>query len=111
MGSGSGANRQRGGVLLRVEPVDRYPWWTRLALAGAATIALLAVAGLPPIDLHGPLHWLGIMDPLCGGTRAVYLTMHGHPADAVHYNPAAPFVPVATLVLLVRAVVGRLYGC
>jgi hypothetical protein len=111
MGSDSGANRQRGGALLRVEPVDRYPWWTRLALAGAATIALLAVAGLRRIDLHGPLHWLGIMDPLCGGTRAVYLTMHGHPADAVHYNPAAPFVPVATLVLLVRAVVGRLYGC
>jgi Protein of unknown function (DUF2752) len=110
MGSASWANRQHGGPLLRVEPVDRYPWWTRLALAGAATIALLAVAGLPPVDLHGPLHWLGIMDPLCGGTRSVYLTMHGHLSDAVHYNPAAPLVPVATFLLLVRAIVGRLYG-
>ncbi|MBB5161715.1 DUF2752 domain-containing protein [Mycobacterium sp. AZCC_0083] len=110
MGSVSGANRRAGWPLLRVEPVDSHPWWTWLALLSTAMIVVLAVAGLPPVDLHGPLHWLGIMDPLCGGTRSMYLTMHGHPADAVHYNPAAPLVPVATFVLLVRAVVGRLYG-
>ena len=105
-----GTNSKSGRRVLQVELVDRYPWWTWLALLSAAMIALLSVAGLPPVDLHGPLHYLGIMDPLCGGTRSVYLTMHGDLAAAIRYNPAAPLVPLATLAVLARAAVGRLFG-
>lgn len=60
--------------------------------------------------MHGPLHYLGIMDPLCGGTRSVYLTTHAHLGAAITYNPAAPLVPLVTLALLARAFVGRVFG-
>jgi hypothetical protein len=46
------------------------------------------------------------MDPFCGGTRSVYLTLHGHLRDAVRYNPAGPALVVAALVLLLRAAIG-----
>jgi hypothetical protein len=68
------------------------------------------VFGLPPVDLHGPLHYLGVMDPLCGGTRSVYLTLHGHLREALRYNPAGPLLVVAALAVLIRAAVGRLTG-
>jgi hypothetical protein len=110
MGGVSASDGHRGGRLMRVEPVDRYPWWTTIALATAAIIVALAVVGLPPVDLHGPLHYLGIMDPLCGGTRSVYLTTHGDLAAAIQYNPAAPLVPLITVALLGRAIVGRVFG-
>jgi hypothetical protein len=106
----SASDGRHGVRLIRVEPVDRYPWWTTVALATAAIIVVLAVVGLPPVDLHGPLHYFGIMDPLCGGTRSVYLTTHGHLVGAIRYNPAAPLVPLVTLTLLARAVVGRVFG-
>lgn len=95
--------------LMHVEPVDRYPWLTTVALIGGALIVLLAVVGLPPVDLHGPLHYLGIMDPLCGGTRSVYLTTHAQLGAAIRYNPAAPLVPVVILALLARAFAGRVF--
>jgi hypothetical protein len=82
--------------------------WTRIALGGLAIAVLLAIFGLPPVDLHGPLHYLGVMDPLCGGTRSVYLTLHGHLREALHYNPAGPMLVVAALAVLIRAAVGRL---
>ena len=82
----------------------------RIALLSAAMMVLLAVVGPPPVDLHGLLHYAGIMDPLCGGTRSVYLTLNGDLAAAVRYNPAAPLVPLATLAVLVRAAVGRAFG-
>ena len=110
MGSVSASHGHSSVRLMRVEPVDRYPWWTTVALITAALIVLLAVVGLPPVDLHGPLHYLGIMDPLCGGTRSVYLTTHAHLAAAITYNPAAPLVPVVTLALLARAIMGRVFG-
>jgi hypothetical protein len=110
MGSLSASDGHHSVRLMRVEPVDRHPWWTTVALVTAAMIVALAVVGLPPVDLHGPLHFLGIMDPLCGGTRSVYLTTHGHLAAAIRYNPAAPLVPVVTVALLARAFVGRVFG-
>jgi len=58
-------------VRLRWEQADRHPTLTPLAAAGLLAAAILAVVGLPPVDLHGPLHRLGIMDPLCGMTRGV----------------------------------------
>src|SRR5215207_4948303 len=93
MDSISASDGHHGVRLMRVDPVDRYPWWTTAALLTAAATALLAVVGLPPIDLHGPLHYFGIMDPLCGGTRSVYLTTHAHLAAAIRYNPARRWCP------------------
>jgi hypothetical protein len=89
---------------------DAYPVWTWIALIGLVIAVLLAVLGLPPVDLHGPLHYLGVMDPLCGGTRSVYLTLHGQLRDALRYNPAGPALVAGAVAVLVRAAVGRVTG-
>lgn len=62
-------------------------WITLVGGAGLFAAAAMARFGLPPIDLHGPLHRMGIMDPLCGGTRAARLTAQGNLVDAWRYNP------------------------
>lgn len=85
---------------------DRHRWVTLLALAGLATAAAMAMFGLPPVDLHGPLHRLGIMDPLCGGTRAARFTAHGDLAQAWRYNPLGIFTVVAAAAAAARAVTG-----
>ena len=46
----------------------------------------MALWGLPPVDLHGPLHRLGIMDPVCGGTRSAYFAVSARWALAWYYN-------------------------
>ena len=56
MDSVSESDGHQGTRLMRVELVDRYPWWTTVAVIAAALLVLLAVVGLPPVDLHGPLH-------------------------------------------------------
>jgi uncharacterized membrane protein YfcA len=94
-----------GGPLV-VRARDAQPVWTWIALAGLIIGVLLALFGLPPLDLHGPLHYLGVMDPLCGGTRSVYLTLHGHLHDAMRYNPAGPLLVLAATIMLARAAVG-----
>jgi hypothetical protein len=85
---------------------DAHPLWTRIALCGLLVALLLAVLGVPHLDIHGPLHYLGVMDPFCGGTRSVYLTLHGHLRDAVRYNPAGPILVVAAVALVLRAAIG-----
>jgi hypothetical protein len=85
---------------------DAHPLWTRIALCGLLVALLLAVLGVPHLDIHGPLHHLGVMDPFCGGTRSVYLTLHGHLRDAVRHNPAGPILVVAALALVLRAAIG-----
>lgn len=89
-------------------PVDHHRLLTLTALAGAAATALLALWGLPPIDLHGPLHRLGIMDPLCGGTRAAYYTINGQWARAWEYNPLGIAAVSAALLGTLRVGVGLL---
>ena len=81
----------------------RFTW--AAALFGIAAVAL-RVVGVPPVDLHGPLHYLGVMDPLCGGTRATFLLLSGDLAGAARYNLIV--FPLAVLAVLVytRAVVG-----
>ncbi|MDX8143193.1 DUF2752 domain-containing protein [Lentzea sp. BCCO 10_0061] len=85
---------------------DRAAWCTKAAvLFGVAAVAL-RIVGVPPVDLHGPLHYLGVMDPLCGGTRATFLLLSGDLAEAARYNPIVfPLAAVAVLVFA-RAVVG-----
>lgn len=61
-------------VLGRVSwsPADQHGrQLTWLAAGGLLVGVVLAVSGPPRIDLHGPLHHLGIMDPMCGMTRGV----------------------------------------
>src|SRR5712691_10327271 len=81
---------------------NRWEWLGRVALVGLAAGAVLAIAGLPPVDVHGPLHHVGIMDPLCGGTRGLRLMMRGHLASAWRDNPLAVFLPPAAVAALAR---------
>lgn len=82
------------------------PVWTWLALAGLLGALVLAVLGVPPVDIHGPLHYAGIMDPFCGATRSVYLTMHGQWEAALRYNPAAPLMLVVAAGWVLRGAAG-----
>jgi hypothetical protein len=68
---------------------DRDRAWgiTVVAVAGLTVGVLLAVLGMPPVDLHTPPHQFGIMDPLCGGTRALRFTLLGRWHDAWRYDP------------------------
>lgn len=79
---------------------------TLLALALIAAAVAMAVVGLPPVDLHGPLHKMGIMDPLCGGTRAARYTLRGQFVEAWRYNPLGIVVVVGSVLVVARAVVG-----
>jgi hypothetical protein len=40
---------------------DRHPTLAPLAADGLLAAGVLALVGLPPVDLHGPLHYLEIM--------------------------------------------------
>ncbi|MCZ4102791.1 DUF2752 domain-containing protein [Streptomyces sp. H39-C1] len=75
-----------------------------------AIAAALAVFGLPPLDLHGPLHFLGVMDPACGMTRGVRLVLRGDLVAAFRYNPASPLVVAVMSLAVLRAAYGRLTG-
>jgi hypothetical protein len=89
---------------------DRHQALTGIAAAGLVIAGILAAFGLPPVDLHLPLHHLGIMDPACGMTRGVRLVARGDLIGAMRFNPAAPLVPLGGVALLVRHAVGRLTG-
>lgn len=95
-------------IRLAVERRDRYPWITLASIGLLAIAAGMAVLGLPPIDLHGPNHWFGIMDPLCGGTRAARYTTRGEWALAWTYNPLGIVTVVAVALIVVRAMAGVL---
>jgi len=78
---------------------------TLLAVAGVVLGALLAMLGLPPLDVHGPLHFVGVMDPLCGATRAVRYALRGEWALSWRYNPLGIPLVMGGVVFLVRAAV------
>jgi hypothetical protein len=88
----------------------RHQWLTWLSLALLAIAVGMAVFGLPPVDLHGPLHRFGIMDPFCGGTRAARYTALGQWGLAWKYNPLGIATVVAVVLLSVRATIGWLTG-
>lgn len=89
---------------------DRHQGVTYLAAVGASVAAVMAIYGLPGIDLHSPLHRLGIMDPLCGGTRAARYAAQGRVADAWTYNPLGLLTVYGAGVALVRGVIGLAWG-
>ena len=51
------------------QPRDQQRLISFLAMISVGFAVAMAVFGLPPVDLYGPFHRFGIMDPLCGGTR------------------------------------------
>lgn len=95
---------------LHVSRADEHRWITPLAVVGLALAAALAVLGLPPLDLQGPLHPFGIMDPLCGGTRATRLAVRGELAASWRYNPLGVVVVAGALAVVARWAVGRSTG-
>lgn len=76
------------------------------APAGLAIGAVLAIVGLPPVDLHGPTHYMRIMDPLCGMTRGSVALLQGHVTEALRYNPASPLVLLAGVAGVARGLLG-----
>ncbi len=95
---------------LLVERRDRHRWVTLLAVAGVTIAAAMAVFGLPPLPLHGPQHYLGIMSPTCGGTRAARFTAQGDLAQAWRYNPLGIAAVLGATLAVLRAVVGAATG-
>jgi hypothetical protein len=83
---------------------------THVALLGVVAAGVLHIVGVPGIDIHGPWHYVGIMDPGCGGTRAMYLLSTGDFAGAAQYNPVVFPLAAGVLVMLARAVVGWTTG-
>lgn len=93
-------------VALTWDSHDAHPRLRSVALGGLAAAVALAVVGLPPVDLHGPLHRAGIMDPLCGGTRSLRAALRGDLAGAWHLNPLGPVLVGGAMAVLARTVVG-----
>lgn len=87
---------------------DGHRWITWAALFLGLVAAGMAIFGLPPIDMHGPLHRVGIMTPSCGGTRAARYAAQGEWALAWQYNPLGLFTVVAAALLALRAGIGLL---
>jgi hypothetical protein len=85
---------------------DRHRLASWLAMIGLVIVATMAVFGLPPVDLHGPLHRLGIMDPLCGGTRAARYTAQGNFPFAWKYNPLGILTVIAVAAIACRTALG-----
>lgn len=73
-------------------------------------LGALRLVGVPHVDIHGPLHRLGIMDPLCGGTRATYLLASGDFSAAAEYNPLVFPLAVIVAALVARLVLGITFG-
>ena len=83
---------------------------TGVGLSVLALAALMAVFGMPPVDMHSPLHRLGVMDPFCGMTRGTVAVMRGSIVEAWRYNPASLLVLPAAAMLVVRGLAGRVTG-
>ena len=79
--------RNRAGARWRLDSADAHRALTWPALLGVVAGTSLAVLGLPTADLHGPLHYVGLMDPLCGATRGVRLAFLGDLSGAWRSNP------------------------
>lgn len=94
-------------VVLRWDSSDHWSFLAPLMAMGVLGAVALAVLGLPPVDVHGPLHYAGVMDPLCGMTRAVRHLARGDVALALRYNPAVVILPAAAAMVGARWTYGR----
>lgn len=100
----------RHGAGFRVERRDRHVPATLFGITVVGAGCTFAVFGLPALPLHGPLHYAGVMGPLCGMTRATTALLRGDVGVALAYNPAAPLVLVSSVALAARALAGRVTG-
>jgi hypothetical protein len=82
-----------------------------LALVGLGVAAALGVLGLPPVDVHGPWHYVGVMDPLCGGTRSLEAMARGRIGRAWAFNPLSVVLFFGAFAALARYGVGRVTRC
>lgn len=97
---------ERAAISIAWSKVDELRIVTVVGMIGLAAALAMALFGLPPVDLHGPLHRRGFMDPLCGGTRAARLTAQGNLAEAWTYNPLGILATLAAAAALARLLVG-----
>lgn len=95
---------------LRRFPHDQNPTISVMVLSLVAAAAVLRLAGVPRLDTHGPLHYFGIMDPLCGGTRATFLLLTGNWSEAAEFNPVVFPLAAVVLALVARIVWGMATG-
>ena len=89
---------------------NRWEWLGRVALVGLAAEGSTRYRRTAALGRARPLHYVGIMDPLCGGTRGLRLMMRGHLASAWRDNPLAVFLPPAAVAALAREATGRITG-
>ncbi|MGH9211510.1 MAG: DUF2752 domain-containing protein [Acidimicrobiales bacterium] len=89
---------------------DPSPALSVVAVAGLVTAMLLARFGMPPVNVHSPLHFVGVMDPACGMTRGSAATLRGDLGRAWWYNPASPLVIAGGIAVVVRWFVGQASG-
>ena len=112
MGGAAPPPRRVGRLPVRIAPadIDRWPHLIHLVAAATAGAAGLALFGLPPVDIHGPLHYVRVMDPLCGMTRATRHLARGEVSAAITYNPAVVLLPIVAALVTARWAWGRLTG-
>lgn len=89
---------------------DQHWAFTAVVLGGIAGALIMARLGVPPLDLHSPLHHVGVMDPLCGMTRATAALGRAELATAWRYNPGVFLLAAAAAVALVRVAVAAVTG-
>jgi hypothetical protein len=94
----------------RWENRDACPWAGPVAAVGLVGAAAMAVFGLPPVDVHGALHYAGVMDPMCGMTRGVHQLTTRHFGAAVRFNPGAPVIAAIGAAALLRSAIGATTG-
>ena len=97
-------------ALFRWAERDRVAVLSAGAAVGVIAAALLAAFGMPPVSIHAPPHFVGIMDPFCGMTRGVAAVARGDLEEAWRFNPGSPLVVVALLAVLGRGGYGAISG-
>jgi hypothetical protein len=100
------ASRDSRWIVVGWDDHDRHRWLARTAGVGVVLAMSMALFGLPPVDLHGPLHYLGIMGPLCGMTRATRHFARFEVTAALEYNPAVLVLAFGGVLALGRSVYG-----
>ena len=95
---------------LIADDADHHVGWLLAAFAAGLAAMALALFGLPSVSVHGPLHYLGIMDPLCGMTRATRLLARGDVPAAWRYNPGGFLLAALAILVIARGALGRVSG-
>lgn len=89
---------------------DQHRAFTAVVLAGIGGALVMGRLGVPPLDLHSPLHHVGVMDPLCGMTRATAALGRADLATAWRYNPGVFLLAAAAVAGLARVAAAAVTG-